>query len=281
MQSTLGCPVAKTAFFFRTHFWDAFAARMAESAAAQFGEKDFFVSADYTNGSFSCGDFEVVSHTIGDLESNGLPNRPSVRTMWYNADYAFIDAALQKPEYDTFVFFEYDVKFNIDKSSFIDRLCSNKVDLFAPNFARVDSTWEHYASTCNYYDNVFRILPVFTVLSKRLIERLYERRKEMGLTIGPDMAWPYCESFIASEAIASGYIVDPMLDFFLTRHCRFAPPMPEEEAGNLLNNEIRHPVLSQERFKRSQPSRFSDWTKHGRNRLKWFRDELKGTASKG
>jgi hypothetical protein len=246
--------MAEVGFFFRTHFWDAYAARMADAALEQFGPHNFFISADHSNRPFECGSYRVIPHTVTELSTLGLPARPLERTMWYNADYAFFDAYLKETDFDFYIFSEYDVKFKIDFISLRKRMISKRIDLYAPNFERVDATWPHFESTSPYYQNVFRILPVFTIISRRLIKHLYDRRLELGRTLRPDMMWPYCESFIASEAVASNFVVDPMLDFFLTRHCHFAPPMLEPDAANLLTNEIRHPVVSQERYDRYNSS---------------------------
>ncbi len=118
--------IPRCAVVFKTYAWDGFVERQAHRLAEASGALDFFVSVDETNGSVGPVPFErVVRFTCNDLAGAGLPMRYAVGgVLWWNPDYAHYQFQTQYPDYDYYLFVEYDCVAQCSLEQFVGRAAS-------------------------------------------------------------------------------------------------------------------------------------------------------------
>ena len=102
--------IPRCAVVFKTYAWDGFVERQARRLAEAAGALDFYVSVDETNGPVGPIPFErVIRFTCADLAAAGLPMRAAVGgVLWWNPDYAHYQFQQLYPDYDYYLFVEYD-----------------------------------------------------------------------------------------------------------------------------------------------------------------------------
>jgi hypothetical protein len=113
----------RCAVVFKTYAWDGFVERQARRLAEAAGAQDFYVSVDETNGPVGPIPFErVVRFTCNDLAAAGLPTRYAVGgVLWWNPDYAHYQFQTQYPDYDYYLFVEYDCVVQCSVEKFVVR----------------------------------------------------------------------------------------------------------------------------------------------------------------
>ena len=123
----------RCAVVFKTYAWDEFVERQARRLAEAAGALDFFVSVDETNGPVGPIPFErVVRFTCNDLAAAGLPMRYAVGgVLWWNPDYAHYQFQTQYPDYDYYLFVEYDCVVQCSLEQFVVRAASQGADFVA------------------------------------------------------------------------------------------------------------------------------------------------------
>ena len=131
----------RCAVVFKTYAWDEFVERQARRLAEAAGSLDFYVSIDETGGPVGPIPFErVIRFTCTDLAAAGLPMRSAVgATLWWNPDYAHYQFFAQCPDYDYYLFVEYDCVVQCSVQEFVVRAVSRGADLVAvPPHPHVD-----------------------------------------------------------------------------------------------------------------------------------------------
>ena len=121
------------AVVFKTYAWDEFVERQAHRLAEASGALDFLCSVDETNGPVGAIPFErVVRFTCNDLGAAGLPMRYAVGgVLWWNPDYAHYQFQTQYPDYDYYLFVEYDCVVQCSLEKFVVRAAAQGADLVA------------------------------------------------------------------------------------------------------------------------------------------------------
>ena len=89
------------------------------------------------------------------------------------------------------------------------------------------------------------------LVSRRLARRMLERRLELTrrLRRAEISAWPYCEAFFPSEAMADdGFRSAELAEFGDVARYDWTPPMPEHVMARVTGPAFLHPVLDDARY---------------------------------
>jgi hypothetical protein len=175
---------ARCAVVFKTYAWDKFVERQARRLATAAGAMEFYVSVDESHAPVGLIPFErVVRFTCDDLVAAGLPARFSAGgTLWWNPDYAHYQFQTQHPDYDYYLFVEYDCVTQCSLEHFVERAAAHQADFVASPISQTFSRW-HWM---HYQRKVFRLNEVKLALlnvclfSSKALLRLHQRRLSMG-----------------------------------------------------------------------------------------------------
>ena len=103
---------SRYAVIFRTHFWDAFAARQLQRLRQRVRGGDIFVVVDETQGAVEGIDHDrVIRVTASDMTKLGLPPRGAnaldwvgdYSPMWFNGEDAPYGVMCAQPEHQSYV----------------------------------------------------------------------------------------------------------------------------------------------------------------------------------
>ena len=173
------------AVIFKTYTWDGFVHRQASRCHAASGDGDFFIMVDETNGSIGDIPFErVVRTTNAQLVSFGLANRFEVGSLiWWNADYPHYQFKNQYPDYDYYVFVEYDAVIYGGIGYIVERAAALTADLVTLPIGTPKHEW----FWTKFHRQAYRLaelqgsLNCVAVFSNRALTMLERRRREMAI----------------------------------------------------------------------------------------------------
>jgi hypothetical protein len=243
--------VPNCAVVFKTYSWDGFIERQARRLAEAAGRLDFYISVDETAGPAGPIPFERVTRfTCADLKAAGLGMRSPVGgVLWWNPDYAHYQFLEQYPNYDYYVFVEYDCVVQCSLEQFVIRAVSRGADLVAFPLSSDFHEWHWTPYQRNVYpqNEVGRALLNVCFHSSRALNLLYQRR--LAMTCDPSVReWPNSELFVPSEIGRAGMTWLPLGDFGdLSRYAWF-PPSLEEDLRPADGDAFLHPVLDRRRY---------------------------------
>lgn len=238
----------------KTYSWDDFVHRQASRCAAATGNGDFFISLDETNGSVSSIPFErVVRTSNADLVASGLPNRFEKGSLiWWNPDYVHYQFCDLYPDYDYYVFVEYDALVHGSFEPMVERAAAMNVDLVSLpiNSVKRDWFWTPYHRQTYRLAELQGSLIAVTVFSRRALNILGQRRREMG-TAGKTRFWPNAEVFLPTEIARNNLRHCSLAEFGSIAGYSWFPPMLEEDLPAATEMAFLHPVLDKKRYIRS------------------------------
>ena len=253
---------ARFAVVFRLFQWDAFIARQAERYAAVAAGGDFFLSVDDTDGPIATGGRHRAFRTTNQgLVALGLADRFARGSLvWWNSDYPHYAFRQAHPEYDYYVFVEYDSLVRAPIAALVREAARQRLDLAVGKLREPGDawTWQPHARLA-YPDGTLRAsLNCIMIVSRRALDHLFQRR----LAMGADPAvrhWPIGEAFVPTEAIRAGFRAaslatlgdDTALDWF--------PPVLENQIADRAGNVFIHPVLDPARARHSVVRNTADW----------------------
>jgi hypothetical protein len=254
------------AVFFKTHFWDEFAARQYARLCARVGRGDVFVVFDATFGA-APDDIpgRVIEVTIADLAALELP---AVTThgsiIWYNPDYPNYAARAKLPAYDYYVSVEYDVVLNADLDALIVKLSDDRIDYLGFELRTKVRNWPWFDLHKDLYgEDMLACLSCLSIFSARAMDVLLARRQAAGRDFahGTLRYWPNNEAFIPNEIRRAGLKQAMLGDYGGTRLYDWWPPTNEADLPAAKSEAFIHPVLHGTRFIRStlfhEPSFFA------------------------
>jgi hypothetical protein len=243
----------RCAVVFKAYAWDDFVERQAGRLAEAAGKLDFYVQIDETNGGVGPVPFErVIRFTCADLEASGLPMRFGLGgVLWWNPDYAHYQFLQQHPDYDYYVFVEYDCVVQCSLEDLIKRASAQGADLVASPIAQSSEKWHWMAYQRHVYarDEVKLALVNVTVHSSAGLKRLLERR--LAMAEGPMGEWPSAEVFVPTEMLLAGMRWVSLAEFGDVSRCDWFPPMVEDDLKPSDTDCFLHPVLDRRRYVRS------------------------------
>jgi hypothetical protein len=243
--------VPRCAVVFKTYGWDEFVARQARRLAEAAGRLDFYVSVDETKGPVGPIPFDrVVRFTCADLAAAGMPMRFSVGgVLWWNPDYAHYQFLAQYPDYDYYLFVEYDCVVQCSLEQFVARAMARGADLVALPISRPFSKWHWMPYQRDVYpaDEVKLSLLNVCLFSSSALNLLHQRR--LAMNSDPSMrSWPSSEVFVPSEVVLAGMTWLSLADFGDVSHCDWFPPMMEQDLRPSDHDTFIHPVLDRRRY---------------------------------
>lgn len=243
------------AVIFRTHFWDDFTTRQLERVRARTGSGQLFVLVDDTRGSIAgITNKDVFRLTDGEVLSAGYPEAGEGSVQWYSGDVPLYLFARAYPDFDYYVQLEYDVNLGVSLEELVDRVGAEAVDMVALS-TRGGSTWHWLSTMTDEYEaaSVRNQLICFSVFSRQAIHKLEKARLAQAdrFRSGAIQNWPYCEGYIATEAVRQNLRVRELSAYGDVSHYEWWPPFHENELPKLERLAFVHPVLDQSRFEAS------------------------------
>jgi hypothetical protein len=242
---------SRCAVVFKTYAWDEFVERQARRLAEAAGSLDFYVSVDETNGPVGPIPFErVIRFTCDDLAAAGLAMRFAVGgVLWWNPDYAHYQFLAQRPDYDYYLFVEYDCVVQCSLDQFVARAGSQGADFIALPITRPFKKWHWMPYQRDVYPPTEVRLSLLNVclFSSSALKLLHRRRLAMGSD--PFMrSWPSSEVFIPTEVARAGMTWLSLAEFGDVSHCDWFPPTMEEDLRPSDGDVFLHPVLDRRRY---------------------------------
>jgi len=241
----------RCAVVFKTYSWDGFVERQARRLAEAAGALDFYISVDETNGPAGPIPFEhVVRFTCADLAAAGLPMRTAVGgVLWWNPDYAHYQFQQQYPDYDYYLFVEYDCVLQCSLEQFAVRAASQGADLVAFQITCPFNEWHWAPYQRDIYPAGEIHLAMLNVcfLSARALTMLHQRR--LAMNADPSMrCWPNTELFLPTEVMRAGMTWLFLAGFADISLYAWFPPTLEEDLRPGDGDVFLHPVLDRRRY---------------------------------
>jgi hypothetical protein len=239
------------AVVFKAYSWDGFVERQAQRLAAASGGMDFYVSLDETGGPVGPIPFErVVRFTCADLQAAGLAMRsPAGGVLWWNPDYAHYQFLEQFPNYDYYLFVEYDCVAQCQLEHFVAQAASRGADLVALRMHSDIRTWHWTPYQRDVYptDEVDRALLCVSLYSSRALSMLYQRR--LAMSVDPLVRqWPNSELFVPTEVKRAGMTFLELGEFGDVSRYVWFPPKLEDDLPEGGADAFLHPVLDRRRY---------------------------------
>ena len=235
----------------RTYQWDAFISRQVQRYREVSEGGDLFISVDETNGPVGPMHHDrILVTTDASLLAMGLANRFEKGSLiWWNNDYPQYAFYRQHPDYDFYVFVEYDSLVGQPLAPMIRAAAARGLDFAA---APIDAPlknwfWWPYARQTYTEGELRATLNCVCLLSNRALRLLFARR----LNMGGDRSvrwWPLSEAFVATEITRAGYAFAPLGEFGDDRAYDWFPPFLEEDVAQLEGAVFIHPVLDPPRY---------------------------------
>lgn len=241
----------RCAVVFKTYAWDGFVERQARRLAEAAGALDFYVSVDETGGLVGPIPFErVIRFTCADLAATGLAMRSAVGgVLWWNPDYAHYQFMAQYPDYDYYLFAEYDCVTQCSLEQFVVDAIARRADLVALPISVPFNQWHWMPYQRDVYSFAEAKLALLNVclFSAAALARLRKRR--LAMSSDPSLRdWPSSEVFVPSEVVRAGMTWLSLADFGNVSHCDWFPPTLEEDLGPGDGDRFLHPVLDRPRY---------------------------------
>lgn len=249
---TVGC-------FMRTHLWNADAERALTQLKQAFSG-DIYVLYDSTHSTCPPVDSKVISHDLDFFKSMGLPCYQGLRTLWYCSDYPLYHLAMTSG-YDYIVMSEFDTQVNCNIDDLVKRLClagahfaGKETFSQAWMWTKVQQNWDAFEEKMKGEQKpkpISGIFFPFVIITRRAAVELLRRRLEIAEYYRKgdcdDLSiYPYCESFVPSEVLRSGYKMADLRSYIDTSDLNLDVKHPAIYKPR--NNSVSHPLLSGSAF---------------------------------
>lgn len=239
------------AVVFKTYAWDAFVHRQASRCEAATGSGDFFVSIDETSGPVGLVPFDRVVRTgNAEITALGFANRfERGSLLWWNPDYVHYQFQERHPEYDYYVFIEYDVVVRTSIERLVARMAARQADLIdlPARTPKQDWFWTIYHRQTYAFEDLRGSLICLTAFSRRALQMLAGRRREMTRDDAIRF-WPMAEVFIPTEIARAGYRSMSLAEFGQVDQYQWFPPALEDDLAGMDGDAFLHPVLDRRRY---------------------------------
>ena len=171
-----------------------------------------------------------------------------------------------QPGYDVYAQMEYDVNFHVDLDAVVARVAHEATDMVALTKGESSDAWPWLDSCLDVYraDEVRHQLICIGIFSGRALDGLARERlaQARAYQTGEIRAWPYCEGYLATEAVRQELNVRELSDYGDVLAYDWWPPYAERELPRVAGHAFVHPVLDEQRFVSSllkyQPAKLGD-----------------------
>ena len=253
----------KYASCFTAYKWDDFVARQYKIFLSNNKNIDKFLIFDATsNNPPEIKNSKVF--TKQDFIDEGYANFYQKSFFWWNLDYLFWGFFENEPDYDYYVFQDYDSVINIDLETLLNNIAKDGIDFVASPvretetehdffISRKDKTgWCFYKQHAPIYadDEIDAMAIPIAILSRRAMEFLFQKRKQLSeaYNTGKMTSSPFCEVFIPTELRKNGsFKIRDILNY--GKHDGFDWKIinMENELKSLKNLDFIHPILDAKR----------------------------------
>lgn len=239
---------------FKTHVWDPFIARQLARYRAIAGSGDLFVIADETGRPFpQIEEAPVIRTSAKDLVGLGLADAfGKGGLIWWNTDYPNYKLFVDHPDYDYYVFGEYDTCINMPLDDLLNEVARRGLDLVTlPTRQNLDTWyWTKFHEMAYKRAEIRGSLNCFAVFSNRAMRLLLERRRAMTLEYAAGQLgfWPGNEVFVPTEIARAGLTTASISEFGDASAYEWHPPHLEDDLPKLGSHTFLHPVLDEARF---------------------------------
>ncbi|WP_228391285.1 hypothetical protein [Komagataeibacter medellinensis] len=218
-----------------------------------FPDTDVFLSVDETNGFAGTIPHDRVLRTCNaDMVIMGFANRFEKGSLiWWNADYTHYQVRARIPDYDYYLFVEYDACITGDGSRMLADMMADGADLVAhPIDSGPQWYWTRFHAALYPGTRLHASLNCISFFSARALDHLAGRRRAMSVANGAEITfWPLGEAFVASEVMAAGLSFLPLARYGDVSHYNWFPPVLETDLGRLpAGPAFIHPVLDRKRY---------------------------------
>ena len=239
------------AVVFKTYAWDAFVHRQASRCQAATGPGDFFVSIDETSGPAGPVPFDRVVRTgNAEITALGFADRfEKGSLLWWNPDYVHYHFQERHPEYDYYVFVEYDVVVRTSIERLVRQMAARQADLLhLPILTpKQEWFWTIFHRQTYPFEDLQGSLICVTAFSRRALRMLARRRRDMTRD-GTVRFWPMAEVFIPTETARAGYRSLSLAEFGRVDQYQWFPPVLEDDLAGKGGDAFLHPVLDRTRY---------------------------------
>ena len=239
------------AVIFKTYAWDAFVHRQASRCEAAAGSGDFFVSVDESNGPAGPVPFNrVVRASNAEITASGFADRfEKGSLLWWNPDYVHYHFQERHPDYDYYVFVEYDAVVRTSIGRMVGQMAAQQADLvdLPRRTPKQDWFWTLYHRQTYTFEEMQGSLICVTAFSRRALQMLARRRREMTED-GAVRFWPMAEVFIPTEIARAGFRSMSLAEFAPVDQYQWFPPVLEDDLAGAGGDAILHPVLDRSRY---------------------------------
>ncbi len=246
--------LASFAVVFKTYAWDDFVQRQAQRCAAAAGPGDFYISVDETNGPVGPVPYpEVIRTSCSEMVGLGLADRfERGSLLWWNADYAHYQFFRLRPDYDVYIFVEYDVSVHMPLEEIVTTMSRRGIDFIGVPIARTAQDWCWTAPHQQVYPSgeILGALICVSAFSQRAMQALFARRLEMTLHEQQLSYWPSAEAFVPTEIRRLGLKFASLEEFGDTSEYDWSPPHLEADVYQTPPHGFLHPVCDSRRFLR-------------------------------
>ncbi len=246
--------MAGCALVVKTHFWDRYAQRQFDRLCGQCRDADIYIQVDDSNGRVEGIEHDkILRFTVGQTAELGLPSDANIGpVLWYNGDYPMYLFYEAYPQYDSYLFLEYDVATTVDLDRMIEAAQAEQVD-FVAQFRDApigEWYWTERHQALYAPDQLKETLFCLCYVSRPALRFLYRRRLEMAaaLAAGELPMWPFCEVFLGAELSAGGFRLRDLSAYGDTSDYDHWPPYREDDLASLPGNAFMHPVLDDARY---------------------------------
>lgn len=241
------------ALIFRTHFWDAFAERQFHRAAASAPGADLFVLVDETRGHVAgIPTDRVFRLTDAQILDAGYVAAGEGSIQWYSGDVPLYMFYAAHPDYDYYLQMEYDVNFHLDVDGMVERIAQEGADMVALTKPEAHYEWPWLPSCLNVYrrEEVRHQLICIGAFSNHALAVLSRERLAQAerYKAGEIERWPYCEGYLATEAVRQRLAVRELSDYGDVDAYDWWPPYVESDLPRLARHAFVHPVLDPARY---------------------------------
>ena len=242
---------ARFAVVLRTYEWDPFIERQVGRYMEVAHGGDFYISVDDTSGKVGpIPHHRLFRSTNADLLATGLPDRAETGSLvWWNNDYPQYTFYQKHPDYDYYVFVEYDSAIRKPIADIVADIAARRIDFVAGPLPCAIKEWFWWDYTRQAYPDseVRASINCVSVLSNRALHLLFRRRMEMGADPHVRL-WPISEAFVATEIERAGYSFALLDQFGDDGAYNWFPPILEQDLGKLDGNVFLHPILDERRY---------------------------------
>ncbi len=239
------------AVVFKTYIWDDFVERQARRCEESASTGTFYVLVDETGGPLGPIPFaRVIRTSNAELTTRGYaPRFERGSLLWWNADYPHYHFHDVCPDYDFYVFIEYDALYVGHFDHLIREIAKQGIDLAAFPLPEPKASWCWTQPHLRVYpmESLEGCLICISVISNRALGALSKRR--LAMSCDESIAfWPSAEVFLATECKLLGFHVASLEAYGDASGFNWRPPRLEEKVIQRSGPAFFHPVYDRRRY---------------------------------